>query len=67
MCMVTVLETMLDKSFQRQVKSLHVFCHHKDRGCGWQGEIFELERHIQSCPMRHALLFTDQFLYVSLL
>ena len=50
---------MLNKHFQRQVNALHVFCHHEDRGCGWQGELSALERHIQSCPMADRPLMTD--------
>ena len=30
--------TVLNKHFQRQVKSLCVFCRHEERGCGWQGD-----------------------------
>ena len=51
--------TMKNKGFQRQVNQLRVFCHHEDRGCGWQGELFDLERHVQSCPMRDQPLMTD--------
>ena len=43
---------MLSKHFQRQVNELRVFCRHEDKGCGWQGELSDLERHVQSCPMR---------------
>ena len=51
--------TMLSKHFQRQVNALHVFCRHEDRGCGWYGELSDLERHIQSCPMTDRPLMTD--------
>ena len=59
---------MLSKHFQRQVKALRVFCRHEDRGCGWQGELSDLEHHAQSCPMRDAPLMTDlPELYVSMM
>ena len=61
---------MLSKHFQRQVNALHVFCRHEDRGCEWYGELSDLERHIQSCPMKYAPLKTDilkQFLYVNII
>ena len=52
MCNEPQLKTMLDHHFRRQVNYLSVFCHNKDRGCGWQGELSDLERHVQSCPMK---------------
>ena len=57
---------MLSKHFQRQVNELRVFCCHEDRGCGWQGELADLERHIQSCPMREIPLVKDSPVYVFL-
>ena len=44
--------TMFSKHFQRQVKSVHVFCHHDDRGCGWQGELANFYSHVLFCPIR---------------
>ena len=48
--------TMLDKHFQRKVQSLHVFCHHKERGCGWQGEMADFERHTLSCNVGRSVI-----------
>ena len=59
LCNTYSLRTVLNKHFQRQVKSLHVFCRHDDRGCGWQGELANFDSHVQSCPMRDALLMTE--------
>ena len=60
LCKKPHLNTMLDKHYLRQVNELHVFCHHKERGCGWQGELSDLERHVQSCYMKTApLLMTE--------
>ena len=39
-----------DKNFQRNVKSLLVFCCNKESGCSWTGELSALDYHIQSCP-----------------
>ena len=50
MCTTTGFNTVLDKHFLRQVNALRVFCRHEDRGCDWQGELSDLERHVQSCP-----------------
>ena len=52
MCKESHLNTVLDKRFRRQVNELRVFCHHEDRGCGWQGELSDLKRHVQSCSMK---------------
>ena len=61
MCKKPHLSTMLNKHFLRQVNELCVFCHHKDRGCEWQGELSDLEHHVQSCPMKTApLIFRCQ-------
>ena len=55
LCKETNLDASLDKHFRRQVKALPVFCHHKDRGCEWQGELSNLKNHVQgqSCPMKN--------------
>ena len=50
---------MLNKHFQRQVKSLCVFCRHEERGCGWQGELGTLDNHAQSCPMTDGPFMTE--------
>ena len=52
-------KTMLDKSFQRQVSSLHVFCRYEERGCGWQGDLAAFHHHVRSCPMSDAPLMTE--------
>ena len=50
LCNTPDLVTLLDKYYLRQVKKLRVFCHHKERGCKWHGELFDLDHHLQSCP-----------------
>ena len=59
LCNEPHLKTMLDKWFRRLVNELRVFCRHKDRGCEWQGELSDLERHVKSCPMKTLPLITD--------
>ena len=59
LCKTPRWSTVLNKHFQRQVNALHVFCRHEDRGCGWHGELSDLECHIQSCPMTDRPLMTD--------
>ena len=52
LCTTHQWSTMLSKYFQRQVNALHVFCHHKNKGCGWQGELSDLEHHLHSFHVR---------------
>ena len=65
LCTTRHWSSMLNKNFRRQVNALRVFCHHKNRGCGWQGKLSDLERHVQSCLMSDAPLKSP--LYVLLM
>ena len=53
-CKEPTWDTMLDKYFWRQLRALKVLCHHKKRGCVWEGELSALDSHTESCPMRDA-------------
>ena len=64
LCNTAGFNTMLNGHFLRQVNKLHVFCRYEERGCGWQGELSDLERHIRSCPMRNAPIMTELPVYV---
>ena len=59
LCNAHPWSTVFSKHFQRQVKSVHVFCRHDDRGCGWQGELVNFDSHVQSCPMRDTPPMTE--------
>ena len=59
LCKATHWYTTYNKHFRRQVKSLRVFCRHKDRGCGWQGELRNLHSHIPCCPKSDTPMMTD--------
>ena len=59
LCRKLHLRTVSDERFRRQINKLRVFCRHEDRGCGWQGELSDLEHHVQSCPMKNLPLMTD--------
>ena len=52
LCKEPSWNTMLDKRFRRQVYALRVFCRHKERGCGWEGELSVFEQHVESCPKK---------------
>ena len=58
MCMKPNLSTTLNKHFLRQVRQLRVFCRHKERGCGWEGELSALEHHVKSYPRKNSPLGT---------
>ena len=59
LCKMIQWSTMLDKHYQREVNSLLVFCHYKDRGCTWQGELSAFEYHVSSCPMKDTPLMKE--------
>ena len=44
--------THFDTYFYRQVHEIHVFCHHKKRGCEWEGELRDLKSHVESCTRK---------------
>ena len=47
-CKESHLNTMLDKRFRRQVNDLYMFCYYEESGCKWQGELSNLDDHLQS-------------------
>ena len=59
LCKTLRLTTVLNKHFLRQVHEVRVFCRYEERGCGWQGELADFERHARSCPMSDAPLMTE--------
>ena len=59
LCKSAEWSTVLNKELQRQVKSLRVFCRHEDRGCRWQGELRDFDKHVESCQMRDAPQMTE--------
>ena len=59
MCKETNWSTMLDKQLRRKVQELRVFCHHKERGCRWEGKLSALEQHVRSCPKKNSPIETN--------
>ena len=53
LCKAPDWSTVLNKLFRRQVKELHVFCHHKEKGCWWKGELSDFTQHVHSCQFRY--------------
>ncbi|UJR08471.1 hypothetical protein I4U23_012740 [Adineta vaga] len=38
-----------DKSLQKDIQSLEVYCTHKDKGCMWSGTLRDFQVHIETC------------------
>ena len=58
LCKEADLRTTQDKHFQRKVRELRVYCHHRRRGCRWVGELGALHGHEQFCASKTSPLET---------
>ena len=38
--------TFLNKQADREIKSLHIYCANKEKGCEWQGELNDINNHL---------------------
>ena len=65
-CKEPSLATVLDKNHRRKVHEVQVHCPHKASGCGWVGEVGELQSHMDSCLKRHDTSSSDSFTTCSL-
>ena len=52
MCNTEQWGAVLDKYHRRKAHEVRVRCWHSESGCGWVGEVNELERHADSCKKR---------------
>ena len=59
MCKKEKFVTSHDIYFRRQTHGLRVFCDHKERGCGWKGELSALNHHIQTCSWKTSSIVKD--------
>ena len=49
MCRVLLtLDGIIDKSLQRKINELKIYCKHRKEGCQWIGEINELNKHLDT-------------------
>jgi len=55
MCRGEDFVTVPNKQIDREVKSLHVYCTNKGRGCEWQGEVNYIDNHLGSCEYEDVL------------
>ncbi|XP_065904792.1 TNF receptor-associated factor 4-like [Dysidea avara] len=49
MCCSGEFTSVHNKQVDRLVKSLLVFCSNKEKGCEWQGEVNDINKHLGSC------------------
>lgn len=51
LCQETNFTTMLNKNIDRAINGLKIYCPNKQKGCGWVGELKEVENHFGAiCP-----------------
>ena len=49
MCRSEDFKAIFNKQADRVIRSLHVFCIHKEQGCEWQGEVNNITNHLGNC------------------
>ena len=49
MCRSEEFKCVRNKQTERAIKNLKVFCTNKKEGCGWQGEINDIDKHVTQC------------------
>ena len=47
-CREEEFTTVPNKQVDRAIRSLHVFCTNKDKGCEWQGEVNDIINHLEN-------------------
>ncbi|XP_065901604.1 TNF receptor-associated factor 6-like isoform X2 [Dysidea avara] len=65
-------QTFPNRQADREVRSLHVFCINNTRGCEWQGELNDINNHLENsdgcqfkvmrCPNKCGKIFQRQYL-----
>ena len=63
LCKKKNFTTQPNKYFRDRVRSLDVFCQHKEKGCEWKGKVSELEHHMKTCPLRNTPSKTPREIY----
>ena len=46
MCRNEEFNTFPNKAIKREVKELRIYCTNKEKGCNWQGELNEINKHL---------------------
>ncbi|CAI8050345.1 Ankyrin repeat domain-containing protein 29 [Geodia barretti] len=58
LCRASKWSTKINKEMRKKVKSLKILCPNVDRGCQWQGKLYDFDSHVKSCPMNDSPLVT---------
>ena len=45
-CRKKHFRSMINKQVDREIKSLHIYCTNKEKGCEWQGELNDINNHL---------------------
>ena len=45
-CRAEKFDSMINKQADREIKSLHIYCTNKEKGCEWQGELNDINNHL---------------------
>ncbi|XP_065916577.1 TNF receptor-associated factor 4-like [Dysidea avara] len=48
MCRTKPFLACPNKQNERAIKSLHIYCTYKEKGCEWQGEVNDIDKHLQN-------------------
>ena len=40
--------SMINKQIDREIRSLHIYCTNKEKGCEWQGELNDISNHLRN-------------------
>ena len=54
--------TLQNKQADREIRSLHVMCNNKERGCEWQGELNDINNHLTNsdgCQFENVICFNE--------
>ena len=47
-CRAKSFNSILNKQAVREIKSLHIYCTNKEKGCEWQGELNDINNHLEN-------------------
>ena len=47
-CRAESFGSMINKQAHREIKSLHIYCTNKEKGCEWQGELNDINNHLRN-------------------
>ena len=48
-CRIEPFKTYPDRAVDREIKGLKIYCQNKEVGCGWSGEMDQVDAHLNKC------------------